>query len=292
MNWNKRILRTCSYAAVVAFVLSAGGCPTIDPNVPDDSSEDDIIFSNDNILAVANAPTAATQFTIDRAYRVTSIRNYHWNDGEGTAGPGTIALRAADNTLIGTWSCTALDGQNDTPNAYWLCTPNVDIPAGTYTIEDSDTATWSNNTESGNAGISIVRGTPIEDATAPAAADDIIFSNDNVLAVSNAPTAATQFTIDRSYRVTSIRDYHWNNGQGTAGPGTIALRAADNTLIGTWTCMALDGQNDTPNAYWLCTPYVDIPAGTYTIEDSDTATWSNNSESDNAGISIVRGAPI
>ena len=186
----------CACAVFVAFALAFGGCPTTtDPNTTGESNEpntaepnepntaepnepnaadpnqstvsptapadEDIIFSNDNILGVFNNPTEATQFTTNRSYRVTSIRNYHWNNGQGTSGGGSIGLRAANNAPIGSWYCTSFNGQNNTPNAYWYCTPFVDIPAGTYTIEDSEPATWANNSASGDAGISIVRGIPI-----------------------------------------------------------------------------------------------------------------------------------
>jgi choice-of-anchor C domain-containing protein len=42
------------------------------------------------------------------------------------------------------------------PNANWIATPNVVIPAGTYTVIDSDPSTWSQNSGSGGQGFAAV----------------------------------------------------------------------------------------------------------------------------------------
>ena len=133
----------------------------LDPNTldPNDAIE---IWSNDNILAVFNNPAEPTEFTTSETYFVTWIRNYHWNNGQGTASPGTITLRDAAGDEIATWQCTGAEGQGGVPNAYWICRPNIELPAGTYTIEDSDPTTRANNPDSGDAGISIVRGFPLD----------------------------------------------------------------------------------------------------------------------------------
>ena len=43
-------------------------------------------------------------------------------------------------------------GQGGVQNAVWICHPEVDLPAGSYTVLDSGAATWSFNGESGGAG--------------------------------------------------------------------------------------------------------------------------------------------
>jgi hypothetical protein len=48
------------------------------------------------------------------------------------------------------------------PNAYWTVYPNVTLPAGTYTVIDSDPATWSHNAESSNRGFVRVEGYPAD----------------------------------------------------------------------------------------------------------------------------------
>ena len=61
------------------------------------------------------------------------------------------------------------------------------------------------------------------DGTAVTATSETeIFNNGNSSGVINNPTGVTTtFTINDSYKVTLIIDYHWNNGQG-ASAGTIA----------------------------------------------------------------------
>jgi len=46
------------------------------------------------------------------------------------------------------------------PNANWTATPNIKLPAGEYTIIDSEPSTWSQNSESGNRGMCTVKGYP------------------------------------------------------------------------------------------------------------------------------------
>jgi hypothetical protein len=93
-----------------------------------------------------NGPTAPTVFTITRGYLVTLVETYHWNYGAGQA-PGTIGLRSQGGTLYGPWPATLRNG------VYWSVRPNLELPAGTYTVEDSDPGTWAWNEESGGAGM-------------------------------------------------------------------------------------------------------------------------------------------
>lgn len=118
-----------------------------------------VIFNNGNIGGVANGPTQATAFTINQAHFITTIENYHWNNGRGARG-GTIALRSSSGAVYGPWAVTTSGGQGGAPNVGWSCSPNVVIPAGTYTVVDSDPATWSQNSESGARGFSRISGYP------------------------------------------------------------------------------------------------------------------------------------
>jgi len=115
--------------------------------------ESEILFDNGNLLAVFNSPSVKTVFSIDEPRHITEIQNYHWNDEQGKT-PGTIAFKSSTGKTYGPWKTEGLPGQGGVPNAYWVCFPDIDLPAGTYEIIDSDTATWSQNDESGNAGIS------------------------------------------------------------------------------------------------------------------------------------------
>jgi hypothetical protein len=112
---------------------------------------------------VDSNPTVPSTFTTDAAYRITYIMDYHYyNNG---ALPGTIALRNNNGTVYGPWQTTGLPGQGGVANAYWVTHPNETIPAGTYTVVDSDPSTWSQNAETGHRGISTVKGVLTETPT-------------------------------------------------------------------------------------------------------------------------------
>jgi len=115
------------------------------------------IFDNGNAGGVQNHPTHATVFTLNRPTRITLIQDYHWNGGHG-ASPGTISLQSGGRT-IGTWRASGTKGQGG-GFVYWVCNPNVVLQPGTYTVVDSDPATWSQNSGSGGSGITHIEGSP------------------------------------------------------------------------------------------------------------------------------------
>ena len=98
-----------------------------------------------------NSATAPTKFTISDAWQVTEILTYHWNNGQGMPA-GTIGLQASDGTMYGPWQATATDGSGAT-NVAWVVKPNIILPPGAYTVIDSDPASWSQNGETGGAGM-------------------------------------------------------------------------------------------------------------------------------------------
>lgn len=114
-------------------------------------------FDNGNIYAVVNQPTRSTTFTLSRPTHVTKIMTYHWNDGFGTQ-PGTIALTKSTGETYGPWEADGQPGQGGVPGAYWVVEGDLELPAGTYTIVDSDPPTWSHNAASHGAGMASAEG--------------------------------------------------------------------------------------------------------------------------------------
>jgi hypothetical protein len=114
------------------------------------------IFDTKNNEAVLNNPPRPAEFAISQDYYITSIWNYHWNGGQGVT-PGNISLRRSDGKVFGPWEVTAADV---TGKINWECKPNTKIPAGTYTIVDSEHAMWSWNNKTGGRGMSKVKGYP------------------------------------------------------------------------------------------------------------------------------------
>ena len=251
-----------------------------------------VIFDDGNIAAVYNNPTSVTSFTISVPHKITYVQNYHWNNATGAA-PGQISFRH-DTTghVYGPWQTAGYPGQGGVPNANWRVAPNVEIPAGTYTVIDSQPATWSQNAGSQNRGMSRILGQPT--GTPPPPVNEVgvvIFDDGNIAAVYNNPTSVTSFTISVPHKITYVQNYHWNNATGAA-PGQISFR--DNStgrVYGPWQTAGYPGQGGVPNAYWRVAPNVEIPAGTYTVIDSQPATWSQNAGSQNRGMSRILGQP-
>ena len=118
------------------------------------NGKEEKIFENGNIYGVNNGPVSPTQFTLSKATFIIRVENYHYfNKGKL---PGTITLVNSNGKQFGSWQATGTTGQGGVQNAYWVVRPNINLPAGTYTVIDSDPATWSTNTQSANKGFTIV----------------------------------------------------------------------------------------------------------------------------------------
>jgi len=136
---------------------------------PSSSARGKVIFTNGNTGGVSNNPSRATMFTLREPHVITLITNYHWNNGRG-ATPGTIALRGSDGRTYGPWRTSGSPGQGGVPNANWNAVPNVTLPAGNYTVVDSDPASWAQNSGSQGCGHTRVEGYPVSGATSSAPA--------------------------------------------------------------------------------------------------------------------------
>ncbi len=118
------------------------------------------LLDNGNAGGVINNPTGPTTFTLAAARGITYLSTYHWNDGKGTTKAGLLSIQAADGTIFGPWKRVGLPGMGGVKNATWECHPNVYLPAGTYTVIDSDPTTWSQNAGSSGRGFAKVLGKP------------------------------------------------------------------------------------------------------------------------------------
>ncbi|MEN6347804.1 MAG: hypothetical protein ABFD08_00190 [Syntrophomonas sp.] len=125
-------------------------------NLADNPAAEEMLFTNNNIYGVKSNPTQPTVFTLSQPCKITFIWNYHYfNKG---ALPGTIALKHQDGTVYGPWQTEGKEGQGKVANAYWIAKPNIVIKAGTYTVIDSNPATWSHNEQSKNCGFTEIKG--------------------------------------------------------------------------------------------------------------------------------------
>lgn len=141
-----------------------------------------------NVGAVTNGPTAPTTFTFDGPVRLVWLQTYHWNGARG-ATPGRIGLRHQDGTVFGPWPTRGLPGQGGVPNAYWRAEPGVVLKPGTYTVTDSDPATWATNAEAGNKGFADLEVVPVTDAAVAPSPDSIGAPAATAAAPATAPAA-------------------------------------------------------------------------------------------------------
>lgn len=118
------------------------------------------LFNNTNTAAVRNGGTINPQFSLNVPTRITQVVTYHWNSGRG-ARPGAIGLRNNNNGQVFRFAATGVAGYGGAPNVNWVATPNVNVPAGSYTVLDSDPGTWSSNPQSASQGFAIVRGSAL-----------------------------------------------------------------------------------------------------------------------------------
>jgi hypothetical protein len=139
------------------LVLAAFAAGTMATLLPGGSAGAANLCVVGNGNAVVNGPTAPTVCTFATPVTITEIRTYHWNKKHGAV-PGTVGLKGvAIGTM--TFAATGTPGQDGTPNANWVADTQVTVPAGTYTIVDSDSATWSQNAATMGRGFVNVVGT-------------------------------------------------------------------------------------------------------------------------------------
>ncbi|MEA4933498.1 MAG: S-layer homology domain-containing protein [Lawsonibacter sp.] len=117
-----------------------------------------LLYTTNNTSGVTSnpgGPTFPATFTVAGTTHIAKISDYHYATSDT---PGTIALQKADGTIYGPWSAVE--------SGYWCVYPDIELPAGTYTVIDSKPGSWSFNYESGYAGmLEIVGYTKIIGAT-------------------------------------------------------------------------------------------------------------------------------
>ena len=152
--WYKSVLLVLSLALIAPMLSACGGGSSASSvsTITSIATAETEIYNNGNLGGVINNPSGGpTTFTITGNYKVTLITDYHWNNGQGTSG-GTIGLKDSSGKVVGTWPVTVRNG------VYWDVKPNIIIGPGTYTLADSDSSTWAQNSGSNYQGITDVKG--------------------------------------------------------------------------------------------------------------------------------------
>ena|SRR6266568_411028 len=112
------------------------------------------IISNFDDDAYNGNPPSPTEFSIREPLKITNIYTRHrgWT---GIPPPGAaIKLRDSAGKELGAWRVTSGNPEE------WVCSPNIQLPTGTYRVIDPDPATWSQNDKTKHKGMTRVEGCP------------------------------------------------------------------------------------------------------------------------------------
>ena len=148
------LVATSTVASNATALAAASGAGNIRASITCSlgSPPSGLLFNSYNVCAVVNKPTKPTLVPLPKPSHISQIYDYHFNNGHG-AKPGTIGLLAPNGHMFGPYHATVQPGAFD-----WGVNVNLTVPAGTYTIVDSDPATWSQDQASGGRGFTRVFG--------------------------------------------------------------------------------------------------------------------------------------
>ena len=184
-----------------------------------------------NILGIRPGAQKAARFTVDAPTLVTSIANYHY--GPETPA-GKVGLTAADGTFFGPWQTTGSDGQGGVKNATWTATPMAVVPAGTYTVWDSEPSTWSTNDQADGVGFTTVRGVVgVSDPPATGTAPTTVPAATTTAAVADPAREASRAILDRLLVACGYTVSEWTDGGGgdSAWTWTATTSKGDATFV-------------------------------------------------------------
>jgi hypothetical protein len=153
-------MRALALLAVLAAGLLAGANVAARPTVEWTCVEntDEVLLNNTNGFGVKSGGTPPSFSTDGKAYCVTYLEHYHWNDGKGGA-PGRIGLKGPTTVSFQALGSSGQGGaKNVNHYVYVPTTPTPVVIKGTYTCTDTAAATWSSNEKSGGRGFCIVKG--------------------------------------------------------------------------------------------------------------------------------------
>jgi hypothetical protein len=154
-------------AAVAALMLAISGCTapakSVTKDVPKAGSTEATppmqasvkVLDTGNPMQVTPGAKSPT-FKIAKPGYLTALITYHMMEAGGPL-PGKLSVKDASGKVFGPWPASGIDGQGGIPNAYWVVQPKwILLPAGTYTVIDSDPGTWSANKGSKGLGFTQV----------------------------------------------------------------------------------------------------------------------------------------
>jgi PKD repeat protein len=129
--------------------------------VDEPSDPHTILFDNTNGSPVLGMPDVPTLVTLASETYLAKITTDH-SLADREQDPGTIQLVHANGRIYGPWSAVwSADLGSKEDDGRWEVPPDMAVPAGTYTVVDSDPESWSQNVQSGGQGFCVVEGGPL-----------------------------------------------------------------------------------------------------------------------------------
>lgn len=159
-----RVLVGISVGSSLALTAAAGASGASAAGCAQPPQSYWVFNSYNNCGALSGAKPAFVRLV--KPAHITGLADYHYNNGVAVK-PGTIGLMAPNGRVLGPFQAKQQPGTWD-----WVATVNLTVPAGTYSVIDSNPATWSQNSFSGGRGFtrvfgSFVAGAPPLPAPAP-----------------------------------------------------------------------------------------------------------------------------
>jgi hypothetical protein len=246
-----------------------------------------------NQIAVAPGITTPSQFTVvSGSITVLSLATYHYILPHGVSSTGMVGLQSSDGRTYGPWKTIGKMGASGVRNAIWFAPIDVVLPAGTYTVTDSDPLTWSANDDTRGAGMFWLTG--YQDSGVMRAVTPVppvqLYTIGNQDAVMPGATAPSRFTVvSGPVTIRSLSTYHSLSSHGLSSTGQVGLRDSNGKTYGPWQTIGRPGAGGLANAIWFAPVDIVLPPGTYTVIDSDPYTWSANAGTGGAGMFWVTG---
>jgi len=133
--------------------VTVDGKDATDPTVMEyEADEVVLIWKAGNDGGIEGGGGTPPEVIHDRVYYVTEVTTYHAGWGPDAPPAGTISMKHEDGTVYGPWQAEVVN------RAYWTAHPDIEMPAGTYTLIDSDPSTWAQNSASGGTGMGWANG--------------------------------------------------------------------------------------------------------------------------------------
>jgi hypothetical protein len=237
-----------------------------------------VLFDNTKTTAGALLNGRPPTITLPQPTLVASIRTLHVG-----ATADHVALKdVKTGAQLGPYPVRGALARAGWPTMDSVSEPNVIVPAGSYEILDSSPAQWAQNAASGGEGFTIVEGQPAAMGRATQ-----LFTNSNTAPVSSSSgiiALVPTFVLSQTTLITTVEQYHYNNGAGAAAVG-VTLGSAF-AAYGPFPAVGSPGTGG-KLLNWTATLNIELPPGVYHVGSTSMSTWSFNDASESAGFVTI-----